>query len=151
VSSEVVQRGLGGVAGDTWGRVRAWRRGARHAAGGRTAGNGYSGRCDGGLLWRDAASEHRRWRRASPRARSTTPRHHSLASFSLLSENAIKVGCSDVREGGAAIPERDAVGAREGGRYLEDEGLAGGGHRRHRTTGSLAFPVRASETPHCPV
>jgi hypothetical protein len=148
------------VAGDAWGRVRAWRHGARHAAGGCTAGrrraqgaagDGYSGRCDGGLLWRDVVSEHRHWRRASPRARNTVPRHHSLASFSFLSENTIKVGCSDVREGGTAILERDTVGAGEGGRYLEDEGLAGGGHRRHRTTGSLAFPVHASETPHCPV
>jgi hypothetical protein len=54
-------------------------------------GDGCYGRCDGGLLRHDAASEHMRWRRASPRARSTTPRHHSLASFSSLSENTIKV------------------------------------------------------------
>jgi hypothetical protein len=54
-------------------------------------GDGCYERCDGGLLRHDAASEHMRWRRASPRARSTTPRHHSLASFSSLSENTIKV------------------------------------------------------------
>jgi hypothetical protein len=61
-------------------------------------------------------------------------------------------GCSDGREGGATIPERDAVGAGEGGRCLEDNGLGGGGHWRRRTTGSLTFPpVRVSEAPRCPI